>query len=204
MNIFLRAKHWQLFLLTFGLPFLIEIIFMLKMFVTIASGRVNGLDMGAFTLFPIIMLLCMGTMFGWFWSVAIGLQSKIPQNINMKVTLFKVFFFIPLVYLIGLCCFIGSTFGTMVSIGGQPNQAIFSLFMLIVPLHLFSMLCIFYCLYFVAKTIKTVELQREVTFSDFAGEFFMIWFFFIGVWIIQPRINKIVAEDNSPDPDSIN
>ena len=204
MTIFLRAKHWQLFILTFGLPFLIEIIFMLRMFVTIASGRVNGLDMGAFTLFPIIMLLCMGTMFGWFWSVAIGLQSKIPQNIKMNVTLFKVFFFIPLVYLIGLCCFIGSVFGSMVGTGGQPNQSVFSLFMVIVPLHLFSMFCIFYCLYFVAKTIKTVELRREVTFSDFGGEFLMIWFFFIGVWIIQPRINKIVAEDNNHNPVSFN
>ena len=58
--------------------------------------------------------------------------------------------------------------------------------------HILSMFGIFYSLYFVAKTFKTVELQREVTFSDFAGEFFMIWFFPIGIWVIQPKINKMI------------
>ena len=42
-----------------------------------------------------------------------------------------------------------------------------------------------------AKALKTVEWQKPVTFSDFAGEFFLIWFFPIGIWIIQPRINKL-------------
>ncbi|WP_101311729.1 hypothetical protein [Labilibaculum manganireducens] len=65
---------------------------------------------------------------------------------------------------------------------------------IIVPLHLFSMFCIFYCLYFVAKTFKTVELQREVSFFDFAGEFFMIWFFPIGIWIVQPKVNKMIED----------
>jgi hypothetical protein len=80
-----------------------------------------------------------------------------------------------------------------ISTGGQPNPAIFAL---IVPLHLFSMFCIFYCLYFNAKALKTVEWQRPVTFSDFAGEFFLIWFFPIGVWIIQPRLNKLFDTNN--------
>jgi hypothetical protein len=75
----------------------------------------------------------------------------------------------------------------------EPNIGfIGSLFTIIVPIHLFSMFCIFYTLYFVAKTIKTVELQREVKFSDFAGEFFMIWFFPIGIWIVQPKINEMI------------
>ena len=48
-------------------------------------------------------------------------------------------------------------------------------------------------LYKAAKTIKTVELQKKVTFSDFAGEFFLLWFSPIGIWILQPKINKFVA-----------
>jgi hypothetical protein len=57
--------------------------------------------------------------------------------------------------------------------------------------HFLSIFCIFYCIYFVAKTIKTVELQRAVKFKDFVGEFFLVWFFPIGVWILQPTINKL-------------
>jgi amino acid permease len=66
--------------------------------------------------------------------------------------------------------------------------------MLVVLLHLFSMFCTFYSLYFVAKTYKTVELQREVSFSDFAGEFFMICLCPIGIWIVQPKINKMIED----------
>ena len=68
---------------------------------------------------------------------------------------------------------------------------------LIIPLHLFAMFCIFYAMYFVAKTIKTVELQREVQFSDFVGEFFLIWFYAIGIWILQPKINKMMEEEET-------
>jgi hypothetical protein len=51
-----------------------------------------------------------------------------------------------------------------------------------------------YSLYFVAKTIKTAELQKECTFKDFTEEFILILFYPIGLWIIQPRINKIYKD----------
>lgn len=52
----------------------------------------------------------------------------------------------------------------------------------------------YYIMFFVAKTIKTVELQRQVKFGDFAGEFFLILYYPIGIWIIQPKINKMMEE----------
>jgi hypothetical protein len=67
------------------------------------------------------------------------------------------------------------------------------IFALIVPLNFIAMFCIVYCLYFIAKVLKTVELQRPVRFGEFARELFLIWFFPIGIWIIQPRINKLFA-----------
>lgn len=68
-------------------------------------------------------------------------------------------------------------------------------------MHLFSMFCLFYCLYFVAKTIKTAELQKETSFGDFAGEFFLIWFYPIGIWFIQPKINRIAKSLTSNQND---
>jgi hypothetical protein len=147
------------------------------------------------------MLLFMGVLLGWQWSVAVGMQKMVPVTIKMKVTKFKVFFFIPVVYitLIMITVFfaLSSNFPDLVDYGFR----IFIPFLVIVPLHLFSMFCLFYCLYFVAKTLKTVELQREVSFNDFVGEFFLSWFFPIGVWILQPRINKMIQQhlDNRPD-----
>ena len=192
---FLKAKHWQLFLLTFGIPLLFQIVLMITMFANIGSG--NNPDVSFMfnymMFFPIIMILLMATQFGWFWSMAIGLQIKVPENVKMKVKKFKIFFFIPLIYLILISLFIGVTTTGMMESGKAPSIAVLiSLVLIIIPLHLFSMFCIFYSLYFVAKTYKTVELQRQVIFSDFAGEFFMIWFYPIGIWIIQPKINKII------------
>ena len=185
---FLNAKHWQLFLLTFGIPMIFQFIMMGTMFANIGSSDNPSPNFmfNYFKVFPIMMLLFMGVFFGWFWSVAVGLQRVIPDEIKLKVNRFKIFLLIPVVYIIFFLRFFMTSF-----ISGGPNPGIFAI---IVPLHLFSMFCIFYSLYFVAKTFKTAELQRKVTFSDFAGEFFMIWFYPIGIWIVQPKINKMIKE----------
>ena len=89
----------------------------------------------------------------------------------------------------------GIQINSLMANGSEPSGILIGgLIAVIVPLHLFSIFCIFYSVYFVAKTFKTVELQREVTFSDFVGEFFMLWFYPIGIWIIQPKINKMIEE----------
>lgn len=182
---FLKAKHWQLFLLTFGIPFLFQVIFMITMITNLSNSNLHPDGMFTYVkLFPIVMVLFMGVFFGWFWAVATGLQRLIPAEVPLNVTRFKIFFIIPVVYILFFLLFMIS----MVDSGG-PDPLVF---VLIIPVHLFSMFCIFYCLYFAAKTIKTAELKRKLTFSDFAGEFFMLWFYPIGIWIIQPRINRLV------------
>jgi hypothetical protein len=196
---FLKAKHWHIFLLTCGLPIIFQIVMMGTMFANIGSGNAPDPDalFSIFYVFPVLIIIFTGTFFGWFWAIGIGLQSKVPANVTMKTGKFKVFFFIPFVYIL-LFSIIMGTFITgladTVESGEPPNPGLILGSMAVVfPLHLFSMFCIFYCLYFVSKTFKTVELQRETTFSDFAGEFFLIWFYPIGIWIIQPKINKMFA-----------
>lgn len=192
---FLKAKHWQLFLLTFGIPIVIQFIMMGLMISNL--GKETNTDptmiFGYMNFFPIMMLVFLGVLFGWFWSVAIGLQGKIPENVKMKVKKFKILFFIPMVYMLFIILFMGISMNQLLTIETEPNGALVGILLAIVlPIHFLSMVCIFYCLYFVAKTFKTVELQREVSFSDFAGEFFMIWFYPIGIWIMQPKINKMI------------
>ncbi len=196
---FLNAKHWQLFTLMFGIPFALQIVIMISMFSNIdTNGNPEISTMfNIFKLFPIIMILYTGIFFGWFWSIGIGLQNYIPTDIKMKIKKFKIFFFIPLFYILFISVAIGMTYFGLTSESGNRaiGGIIGGMLTLIVPMHLFSMFCIFYLNYFVSKTIKTTELNRTVTFSDFIGEFFMIWFFPIGIWFIQPRINKIVSEE---------
>ena len=196
---FLNAKHWQLFTLMFGIPILLQIITMTSMFVNIdansnpdPTGTLNMMK-----IFPIIMLLYVGLFFGWFWSIGIGLQKYIPSDINMKTKKFKIFFFIPLIYILFFLTIIGTTFYGISSGNNAVGGIVGKMLFIVIPMHLFSMFCMFYLLYFVSKAIKTTELERNVTFSEFIGEFFMIWFFPIGIWFIQPRINKIVNKKST-------
>ena len=195
MTKLLTIKHWQLFGLLMGLPMIFQ-------FVIMGSVMTSRNPTIMFAAFPIMMILFIGLFFGWFYALGTNLHKKLPETATMNLTKFKIFLFIPVAYMLFLSVFMFGMFSN-ISTGGQPNPAIFAL---IVPLHLFSMFCIFYCLYFNAKALKTVEWQKPVTFSDFAGEFFLIWFFPIGVWIIQPRINKLfdttIDNDNNQILDS--
>lgn len=197
---FLKAKHWQLFLLTFGIPMIFQFVMMGSMISNNSTQAKPNLVMmfNYMKVFPLIMIIFIGVFLGWFWSVAIGLQKKVPANIKMKVKKFKVLFFIPLIYILIFMTFFSVAMVQLFESGSNKisfgSVSVSGLFAVILPLHLLSMFCIFYSFYFVAKTFKTVEIQREVKFGDFAGEFFLIWFYPIGIWIIQPKINTMIEE----------
>ena len=188
MTKFLTLKHWQLFVLLVGVPLIVEFI----MFGFVFSHR----DPRFFLyFFPFLMILSLGLFFSWFYTLGANLFKRLPETAKMNLTKFKIFLFIPVVYILFFMVFMFGMFSN-ISSGGQPGpvrgeQPGLIIFAVIFPLHLFCMFCMFYCLYFNAKALKTVELQKPVTFSDFAGEFFLLWFFPIGVWIVQPRINKL-------------
>lgn len=123
--------------------------------------------------------------YGWMYNIGTGLYQKLPPGHNLKLDRFKFAFFFPLVYLAGFGCFVLAAPAVAPAIAGW--------FFVIIPLHLSAMACMFYVFRYVAKSLKAVEMQKPIKFGDYAGEFFLFWFYFIGVWIIQPRVNKIFA-----------
>ena len=180
MERFLKAKHWQLFLLLFGIPFIFQVVMMISIVTS------HTMVFSYFKFFPLVLVIYVSTFFSWLWSVALGLQPMVPATVKMKVARFKIFLVIPLVYILIVSVLLEMVFSGTFDI--NPKYIL-----VIVPVHLFSVFCILHSLYFVAKTFKTVELQRQVRFEDFAGEFFMLLFFPVGVWILQPKINKMAG-----------
>lgn len=202
INTLLRAKHWQLFSAIYGAPFLIYLLMVYQIFSSI-NNELNPVEPDPFLILGymkyllVFAFISMIVYWIWYWSVGVGLQNRIPKDIEHSPNLFKVFLIFPAVYL-GLVSIFALTMINQLSVLGPDvapniNPLVITL---IIPVHLFSVFCIFYCIYFVAKTIKTVELQRKVTFSDFIAEFFLVWFFPIGIWILQPTINKLVNQDS--------
>ncbi|MEL5993434.1 hypothetical protein [Hymenobacter segetis] len=176
MKFLLKIKHWQLFTLLF-IPVLTAD------FVTI-STHASG-DYFSFRVFAAMLLLFVGVFFSWLYALATGLQQKLPPTVSMNITRFKIALFIPSAY---ITLIIADMFGAPL---GATNGLTASALAVIIPLHLLSMAGIFYCIYFNAKSLKATELQRPVVFADYLGEIFIIWFFPIGIWAVQPRINAL-------------
>lgn len=58
-------------------------------------------------------------------------------------------------------------------------------------LHLISIFSYFYLSYVNGKNIKAIELGTQPnSFSEFSNEFFLLLFFPIGVWYLQPKLNN--------------
>lgn len=185
MKKLLTLKHWQLFGLLFFPILILQI-------VLIASIQSNTISLKAISVFPLVMIFIISIFFGWLYALATNLYLKLPDTVSMNLSKFKIFFFIPVLYMLFIAIGILVMFNSVSS----ESQLEPRIFLLIIPIHLFSMFCIFYCLYFIAKALKSVELQKQVTFSDFSAEFILLWFSFIGIWIIQPRINKLFESNN--------
>ncbi|MFN8306370.1 MAG: hypothetical protein U0T79_06345 [Ferruginibacter sp.] len=188
-NWLLKAKHWVIFTLTFGLLFLAQLIFL--PFLILAED-----PMPAFSIMGPACMMIYLIFFYWMYATGINLYKKLPPAVEMNLKRFKAFIIIPMLYLVCLSVLMFFLFNGGFSI--QPDThlgGVATAFFLIVPVHFFSIFCIFYCFYFNAKALKAVELQQPVTFNDFGLDFILFWFYPIGVWFIQPRINKIFSDD---------
>jgi len=215
MNFFLRLKHWQLFILMFCIPFAIQIASM-----AIAAT----LDLLMMLLAMLLMIALLVAIYcGWFYALGVNLNERLPNTVKMNLKTFKLFLFFPIlciviysVFLLGsmeidrasgrLTYYDSSPRGIIFNDGAPDSTSLSDSFnaildsinaifpTLISSLFLFALFCMFYCLNFTAKSLRAVELQRPVVFGDYIIEFIFIWFYPLGVWIIQPRINEIFAE----------
>lgn len=178
MNFFLKLKHWQLFLVTWGIPIILN-------FFTI------GNPVMIIRLAPYIMVFFVVGTFGWIWSIATVLHPKLPAHVKINLNVFKILFAIPMVYIVGLLIWMANIFSGPSVEPADDNGAMIAL--IIIPLHLISMFCIFMSLRFAVKIMKSVELGRMAKVGDYIGDFLLVWMMPIGVWFVQPRLN-ILAE----------
>lgn len=193
IHFFLKRKHWQIFLLLLGLPLLFQGYILYSLFVnpTPETGfKIENIS-PLFGWLPIIMIVTTTLLFCWLWSLAMGLQKYIPKEISLKTRTFKWCFFFPFLYILFLMFYMSGLFN-----GLKNNGLVFGdwFIILIYLMHIFSIFCIIYVFYFVAKTLKIAEVKQKVRFKDFAVEFFLLSFYILGIWIIQPRVNKLVKD----------
>lgn len=174
-NFFLGGRHWQIFLLL-TLPYLAAMAVEVNL-APFPASPTGGNGIGD-SLFVGLMLFWMFSALAWFWTLGSFFRSLVEPKRNLR--LFRVAIVYPAVF----------TFALLpVMVNPQPARIA-----IIFPLDLLAMLCLFYCLYFIARNMVLAETGKAEKFYDYAGPFFLLWFFPIGVWFLQPRINRLYAE----------
>jgi hypothetical protein len=174
---FLRAKSWQVFALVIGVGIVGQLVAVISLIQSMESpNELLEVPVG----FGIVTVLMMYCLLGWYWTIGTFLSLRVPPALRLKSGFFRFALVYPAIYVL----FFIWVFKTLNPV----------LLLAIFPLHFFAMLCMFYLLYFVSKSLVLAETCKPASFNDYAGPFFLIWFFPIGIWFIQPRINRQYTE----------
>jgi hypothetical protein len=177
-NLLLQAKHWQIFVLLFVVPTVAEFAAIGVIPETIRSWHDFGTGGFIFLAGMLLYLLC---FLAWFGSMGFFLHSIVVVGLRMETQFFRFSLAYPVFYF--------PVFFLLVIPGtGISDQVI-------VPLHLVCMVCLFYVLYFVSRNLVLAETGKPASFYDYAGTLFLLWFFPIGVWFIQPRVNLLTQSE---------
>ena len=178
MRILLRLKHWQLFLITWGVPVAINIFSFSRPLLMVK-------------LFPVMMIVFIIGIFGWIWAISTQLHKQLPTEVKLNIQGFKMIFSVPIAYTVALTVWMIYQFYFRFPEGSSNIASVIGI---IAVVHFASMVCILLGLRFAAQTLRSVELGRLAKFSEYATEFLLIWFSPIGFWILQPRLNRLVEK----------
>ena len=169
MRFVIRLKAWTIF----------TVIFFLPMIGSVISGMISKeVNIGAISRIIGIVLY-----FSWLGMLGLYLNSK---NQFTRKNLHYLF----------LATLIICTF-TYISMNVQTLQKehSFKLFILQGILMPFTLFSFFFNSYFVAKNFRSLELKREAKMSDCIFETLMMIVWPIGVWFIQPRIQRSFSDE---------
>jgi hypothetical protein len=68
------------------------------------------------------------------------------------------------------------------------------------PLHVVSMLSNLYTIYFVSKALALVRSTNTRSVNNQSVLFLLLLFFPIGIWFVQPMVNRLYAETRGVSP----
>jgi nitrate reductase gamma subunit len=170
MEKILKFKHWQLFIL---------------IVLTAAWTSPSPLQ-------EIIRFIGLITFLIWIYGIGIYGQKKLESKKlpTLKTKLFEInIVLIPILLIIGFLLSPEQT--------AENNQVEFNIqTILFIPISLYMFFALFQTIVFSCITLATLELKREVKFSDYLINLILTLFLIIGIWILQPKVTKLIAEND--------
>jgi hypothetical protein len=150
-----------------------------QIFLLIVGLPILGDSTGLYSIQMVLIFLSASVLFGWLWSIENEISKLLIGLVSRTIT-FRVSFSLVILYFIVSIILLYS---------GISFESIYWLL-----LHFVCISLVFTIFYKCAKLIKYAELNREPEFSEVMSYFILIWFFPIGIWIIQPKLNRIIGE----------
>jgi hypothetical protein len=145
---------------------------------------------------------------GWFWSIGNGMNKYLTEELNLSLNRFRLFFSLLVVSLIIVFSaefyYITNFLQTLTEGNIAYNYKAFIIITLALLISSLSVLaCIIYVYFFLAKTVASLKHQREAMFEDYILYIIFFLFSFVGVWFVQPIINKVINSENKTVTDEI-
>ncbi|WP_194778309.1 hypothetical protein [Pararhodonellum marinum] len=136
------------------------------------------------------ILTTAGNLIYGIYPLAIGhfLQDYLPKKIELNYNFFLINFFIWITVSSAIMILSdgeGMTFNGLLAI---PFFYVFYAFL--------------YSIAFPAKTLKSIELGKKASFAEYFADFFLIFFLPIGIWFLQPRINRVIKSGQLANKES--
>ncbi len=177
MQIFVKAKHWQLFVVLCGLMY---------------TPSLFIFDSPIPFLYDALTVIFMLVFFCWLYAIAIECNKRTSVELQKSPT----YMLISLIY-VATYAIVFSILLSLAQDSTQPLNIALLIPLIIIPFHFLAAVCIFYSFGFTAKRLVTLQRGKSVDFYDYIGTFFMFWFFPLGIWFIQPKVNSLLGNENS-------
>ena len=159
---------WQIFLLIMVLPIILQS-GLIPMFLS-GSIKVVFLYLLAITAISLILTIT------YITALVISLNKELPEKVKMNIGFISLY---QLLFL-GIISYIILT------------DTVSLFFIVIIPLHIYAMFSILYTTYFISKALVSAEKQEDAKFTEYGEVIFLLIFFPIGIWFIQPRVQMII------------
>lgn len=175
MNILLKMKNWQLFFISLILP--IALSFLYLFFVDLETFEEGNKLVGA------ISIMYYAVFLAWNYKVAKTFNKKSEALSKKQLKRLDWLMIIFVIYIIYFTTHIWKFF---------PDS-----FLVSIPLFILmavASFAFFYIVFCTAKTLKYIQLKNQIRTSDIIVEMFVIFYFPIGVWWLQRKVNQYYNE----------
>lgn len=171
MTFFLRARAIHIF----GLLMTLYLVWM----ATIMSARssfVAGLFVAAM----------LGVISAWLWVIAATANARVPAHLRSSLSKMKTAL---------LAANLGSAAIFLIVMpsmdAASDSRVAGELFLPSVPVIFIAVAGLAYSVLFAAQRLVTFEKQSSVSFASCIGVAVLFWFWYVGVWFLQPRVQKL-------------